>query len=462
MAKFDFNDSKLREHEVRLFPTLNTENRVKEPEMRATSAFLSMVRAVAEFGGEIIKKAGGPGGKAKNVRCFTEVSFLPDFPEDNDPSRPDGIIRRVYGKNEWIALVEVKVGSNPIDEDQVKKYLNWANTLNFDALITISNQISQPNGDPPYYYKKNIKKVKVQHFSWEGIHNIVHILCTKEKEIEDVDQKWMLQQFNKYLTDDNSKIIAPPSFGKNWHQVLKDIKATATTLKVTDSHLQDVIDHWYKFLRLASLKLGAKIGEDVKVRIPEKFKKDTDSLIKEECKQAIDKKELNGELIFPRMEDIRLSLNLSSKEITFSHKIFAPEEHKRDTRVNWIVRELKRNEKVPPKLRIIVDWKKKGLVTSEEYEKLNDGIVPLLQSKDKIKIDKDVMPRWFILEHEVALKGAQGKGSEKELQIILDGLENFYRLVQPITRILKKPKPLIKEDSIDDTNFEQDITDSNQ
>ena len=483
MTTFDFSDSALKRHEVRLFPTVGIKGE-KEAEMRATAALLAMVRAVAEFSQEIINKAGGPGGKVKNAQCFTEVSFLPDFPEDNDPARPDGIIRKVFGKKVWTALVEVKVGENQIDEKQVNTYLKWAKFLNFDALITISNQITKPNGDPPYSFKK-IKKVEVKHFSWEAIHSIAQFLCGKdesldEERIVDVDQQWMLEQFNHYLADENSKIIAPPTFGKSWHSILQHVKAN--TLNVHPDLVQDLVEHWLAFLRVASLRLGAKIGKEVRVRIPAKFKKDPAGLIKMECKQTIDTGFLTGELIFPKtvMDDIRLCLDLKKKELQLSHKIDAPEEGLRDTRVKWIINELKKLElkklelkklelkklelkklelmklelmklelmkleKVLKNLRIKVDWKKFELVTSELYGKLGDGIVPLLRGKGDKKIDKSVMPKCFILERETPLCGAPGKGSAQELKGVLDDLEDFYRLVQPINRPVKKPSPLAKD-----------------
>ena len=445
MASFDLNDPRLKRHEARLFPTIGIKGET-EAEMRATAALLAMVRSVAEFGKEIIGQTGGPGGKAKNVQCFTEVSFLPDFPEDNEPARPDGIIRREYGKKVWTALVEVKVGENRIDVKQVDTYLKWANSLNIDALITVSNQITRSSGEPPYKYNHQIKKVKVKHFSWEAIHSIVQVLCGKDEMIKDEDQQWMLEQFNLYLADENSKIIAPPTLGKSWHDVLKHVKAN--TLNVHKDLAQDLVEHWLAFLRVASLTLVAKIGKEVRVRIPGKFKKDPIGLIKMECKQTVDTGFLTGELIFPKtvMDAIRLCIDLKKKELQLSHKIDAPEEGRRDKRVNWMISELKRVKNVHSDLRIKVDWKEYGLVTSELFGKLGDGIIPLLRGKGDMQVGKDVMPRWFFLERETPLRGASGKGSAHELKGVLDDLEDFYRIVQPINRPVKKPPPIAKDE----------------
>jgi hypothetical protein len=443
MASYNFDDPKLKHREVRLFPTVGIKGET-EAEMRATAALLTMVRSVFEFGEIIIKQSGGPGGKAKNVHCYTEVSFLPDFPEDNEPARPDGIIYRKYGKKIWTALVEVKIGSNSINEKQIGTYLKWVKSLNFDALITISNQTTQPNGEPPYYCPKKYKKIKVKHFSWEKIHSIGQLLCAKDNRVSDVDQKWMLEQFNEYLADEKSKIIAQPTLGKSWHSVLKHIKAN--TINLHTDLAQNLVEHWFAFLRIASLKLGAKIGEDVRVRIPYKFKKNPTILIKTETKKTIETGKLTGELIFPEMNDIRLCVDIKKKELQISHKIDAPSDGRRDKRVKWIIREINKLKNVPSDLRIKVDWNEYGLVTSEVYEKLTDGIIPLLRGKADMQVGKNVLPRWFCLEHETLLQGARGKGSEQELIGILDDLENFYRLVQPINRPVKKPQPIQKDE----------------
>ncbi|TKJ40673.1 hypothetical protein CEE37_06840 [candidate division LCP-89 bacterium B3_LCP] len=417
-----FNNSKLSDHEVRLFPSIYIRGE-KEPEMRATAALLAMVRAVSEFGGIIIKQTGGPGGKAKNVECLTEVSFLPDFPEDNDPARPDGIIRRKYGKKIWTAFVEVKVGKSEIDKMQVNKYLKWANSLDFDALITISNQITRPNGDPPYNYNRRIKKVKVKHFSWEKIHSIVQNLCGIEQNIEDLDQKWMLEQFDKYLADDNSRIIAPPSFGKHWHSVLKNAKQG--TLRTHKNQIQDVIQYWFAFLRVASFKIGAKMGQDVRIRIPRKYKTDSTGFINESCNKAIDTGYLIGELIFPGMKDIKISVNLRSTTLHLSHEVLAPQDGRRDRRVRWIIRELKKQGKIPKSIRIKIDWKQRGLITCEDYENLTEGINPLLRGEGNMQVSKDVMPKYFIIEYEKPLTAIRGKGSIEELRGVQKDLEDF-------------------------------------
>lgn len=62
----------LKNHEVRLFSSVNIASD-REAEMRATSAFLSTIKAVSEFGRTVIKAAGGHVG---NIECYTEVELI--------------------------------------------------------------------------------------------------------------------------------------------------------------------------------------------------------------------------------------------------------------------------------------------------------------------------------------------------------------------------------------------------
>ena len=441
MPQYKFEEEKAKHHEVRLFPTIGI--KTGEAEMRATSALLAMVRAVAEFGGAIIKKAGGPGGKGKNVQCFTEMSFCPDYPDHSKPIRPDGIIRRISAKKPWNALVEVKISDNPIKGEQVDSYLVLASSLKYQVLITISNQIALPNGDPPYKYTHHRTSVKVRHFSWEAIHSIIRMLCTKDKGIVDEDQKWMLEQFDQYLADANSGVIALPTLGDKWSDFLKHSKAQ--NLNVHTDSLQDVIKHWLAFLRVASMRMEAIIGQDVKVKIPRTFKDNPAGLILHKCQETIDNKcVLTGELDFPDIGGILFRLNLETKELQLSHKINVPKEGGQKKRVRFIVHELKKlGDMVPLHLRIKVGWKNLSLPTAAEYGELRDGsITRLLHDSNSAPIGGDATPKHFQLEHVTLLGKASGAKCVKHLESVFKALNEFYGLMKLIDHTGGKPNPL--------------------
>ena len=193
------NDVKLSKHETRLFPSdfIRSES---EAEMRATASLLAMVRAVSEFGREAIHRAGARHLMRGELRCYTEYTLDDGTPDKSKWPRPDGIIYFKSGKYEWKALVEVKVGNNSLDVEQINRYIYVARTHGIDAVITISNHAAQQNGSPPIDYNRRIRSVKVCHFSWEHLLSVAQMLAST-KAVKDKDQQWMLDEWIRYVTD---------------------------------------------------------------------------------------------------------------------------------------------------------------------------------------------------------------------------------------------------------------------
>jgi hypothetical protein len=97
-------------HPARLIPAVGI-GRGAEQEERATSALLAVLGIVPSFGKRILKYLGAPGGK---ITTYTEPHLET---RDGTSGIPDGLIHVQRGKSEWVALVEVKTGSNHLDSD---------------------------------------------------------------------------------------------------------------------------------------------------------------------------------------------------------------------------------------------------------------------------------------------------------------------------------------------------------
>ena len=266
----------LEGHEVRLFPSVHISS-TREAELRAASSLLAMVRAVSEFGRIVVRAAGGPGGR---IACYAEVSF-----KRGDPPlktvRPDGIIRVVRGNTQWSALVEVKVGDSPLDPEQIDIYHKLAGEEGVDALVTISNQAALPNGRPPVALDgRRLRRVPVVHLSWERLLAEARLL-SNQKEVEDPDQHWMLDEWIKYVAAEESRIIDPPSLGVYWSVVLQAAKEQK--LSAVSSQLTDVTEHWDAFLKKLALRLRAKMGADVQRRTSRADVKNPDGRISNAC-----------------------------------------------------------------------------------------------------------------------------------------------------------------------------------
>jgi hypothetical protein len=115
----------------------------EEQEARATSACLAVLRAVPDFAYALVGDLGAPRGR---IQTFSEVRLK--HPEGG-VSRPDGAIVVQRGGKTWKALLEVKTGRRDLRTDQTNRYLDLARDHGFDAVVTISNEITARLEDVP-------------------------------------------------------------------------------------------------------------------------------------------------------------------------------------------------------------------------------------------------------------------------------------------------------------------------
>lgn len=415
---------KKKQHEVRLFPSSHISS-VREAELRATASLLAMVRAVSEFGRAVVRMAGGPAGK---LTCYTEVEFELEGEKGKGPvkRRPDGIIRVVRGKTEWKALLEVKVGNNPLDQDQFDIYHLLSIAEKFDALITISNQPAQLNGLPPLRVDgRRLRSVPVFHVSWERLFSEAQMLCRK-KAIQDSDQKWMLDEWIRYVDDDGSQIIAKPNLGKHWHDVLKS--ARTGDLHAASSYLEDVVRHWDGFLKKAALRLRAKLGVEVQPKIPRSDRHDPDGRIKRIHSSAIKSGQLSGILKIPdAVGDVWIDVFLLAKTVRYRVVLDPPTDGRQATRVNWLLRQLRSLSNVPDDLVVTVQWDQRGMLSQGSLRDLVEDGSSLLRDTNKASIPKNAFPKKFLINWTTSLQ--RGRSSEKALEGISVNLERFYRKV---------------------------------
>ena len=414
------HSDRLEGHEVRLFPSAHISS-TREAELRAAASLLAMVRAVSEFGRIVVRAAGGPAGR---ISCYTEASFEMGTSPTRSV-RPDGIIRVIRGKTQWSALVEVKVGDNLLDAGQVDTYHKLAGEGGFDALVTISNQASLPNGRPPMELdRRRLRKVPVVHLSWERLLAEAQVLSTK-KEIKDSDQHWMLDEWIKYITDDESRIIAPPSLGAHWGIVLQ--AAREHKLSTVPNQLTDVTEHWDAFLKKLAFRLRAKMGADVQRRTSRADVKDPGTRTKQMCAEALDSGILTGALkVRDAIGDIRLELMLQGKVVRYSVRFPAPSEGRTKTRLNWLLRKLPIDD-LPKGLQVRVEWNRRGLYTEAPIDALQDGPMPIMTGPDHAAISTDAEPRFFVLSWTMGLATGRGRAGARVLASITDGVERFYR-----------------------------------
>lgn len=382
----------LKDHEVRLFSGVSITSD-REAEMRATSAFLSITKAVSEFGRAIIKASGGPAG---NIECYTEVKLTDSSKKD---SRPDGVICVTRGKKEWKALVEVKVGSNDLNQEQFDRYHNLAKEYDFDALITISNQAALPNGFPPLKVDlRRAKGVPVHHFSWERLLSEAQLHSWQSK-VSDEDQQYMLNEWIRYVNDSGARIIVAPKVGAYWSDILT--AATSDQLSSNKKGLEEFVSTWCGFLRIQAFRLRALLGENVEVRHRGEEKKKPDLYSKRLVSEAITGNRVRSFLNIPHTAgDLELVIDLRSRRVFFEVHITPPSDKTSRGQLSWIINQLKKIDSAPQEQSLIVEWKKRGVISKASLLGVNENRDALLLDMEKNQIPKGIEIKRFKIQWE--------------------------------------------------------------
>ncbi len=440
MAIFD-GDLDHVENEVRLFPSLRISSD-REAEQRATAALLAMIKGVAEFGRAVVKLAGGPGGK---ISCYTEVCF-PPFEPDGPQPRPDGIIRAVWGKQSWKALVEVKVGDTPLEQVQFDVYQRLAREHGFDALITVSCQAAQADGLPPLNVDgRRLRSMPVVHLSWDQLLTEAQVL-TQRHGIADTDQEWMLSEWIRYVLDENSRIIQPPQLGQHWPEILK--AAREASLPSVAKYLGELVESWEGFLKKEAFRLRAKLGVDVHVHIPLRERKEPEARFKRLYGDVLERSHLDGTIRIPdAASDVMLDVNLQARVVRFSVELESPAEGRQQTRVNWLVRQL-RGTDTPQDLVVKIDWDRKGLFSQANAAQVQQESACLFRDGRNQIIPAETMPRRFILEWTRPLQNNRGRSTTQVLKGISDELEAFYRRVVQSLESYVAPAPKLPKETV--------------
>ena len=424
------------EHEVRLFPSVHISGE-REAELRATAALLAAMRAVSEFGRKIVRLANAPAGQ---LSSYTEIPFK-SAEAGGAELRPDGVIVAERGKTRWMAFVEVKVGAADLDQQQIDKYHRLARNEGANALITVSNQPARPDGTPPLTIDRR-RNVPVMHFSWERLLSEAQVLSRK-KEVSDPDQKWMLDEWIRYVEDTDSRIIVPPDLGPKWREVVKAARTSALDQSVPE--LQDVARYWVGYLRKAAFRLRAKLGVDVEVRLSRKEREDSEL----QAQNSVNVREgiLTGVLRIPDAAgDITIRVILASRSVQYAVKVAAPTEGRQMTRVNWLSRYLKVDNLPTGELLTTIDWNARGLVTSAPARDYLEETSRLCVDKSGVRVPKDASPRFFQVVWTTSLSSGRGRSTAPILEGVSNGLEEFYhKVVQEIVPFVPKAPRLDAE-----------------
>ena len=407
---------------ARLIPTGKMTQ--QEQERRATSVFLAVLPMVPSFAKAVLTDVGAPGGK--QITTFTEVRLKG---ADGKVHIPDGAIRVQRGNKTWTCLVEVKTGNAAIDTDQVERYLELARLNDFDAVLTISNQIRSDPKELPYKVNKvKVGRLAICHISWWRVLTEA-VIEHRFKGIDDAEQAWLLNELVRYLDDPKSGAGGLDGMGDSWVQVRQG--ARHETLRATDEGVLAVAARWQQFTEYLCLHLSQELGVDVKNRRSRGA--GAKERVKECARQLADEGTLTASFRVPdAVGPIDICANLKTRRVTTSVELPAPKDVKRPlAKINWLLRQVK---EAPEDLRLETRFANTSRTASALLERCREEPERLLLDDDP-KRD----PRGFVVGRSMPIGSKNGLGQGSFIGETRRQAADFYRdLVQDLS--LPRPK----------------------
>lgn len=395
-------------HEARLIPTSGI-NGAEEQERRATSALLAVLSAVREFGRGFVKPFGAPSG---TIECFIEVPFI----LGERRLYPDGLIRVTRGTKTWTALVEVKTGPNQLGSEQLENYLDIAREQNYDAVLTISNEIPAVAGQHPTKVdKRKLKKVSLHHLSWSQV--LAEAVMQKEfRGVADPDQAWILGELIRYLEHRKSGALEFDDMGEAWVGVRDQV--AAGTLRVSDKGITEVVARFDALLRFASLQLGRQLGTEV---VPALSRKEAaDPLVRAQAlaQSLCTTGELSGAIRIPGTAGLLVvTADLRAGKVTCYVDVDAPKEGRATTRVNWLLRQLK---DAPNATRV------EAFVAHARGSQAAELLGGVRENPASLVMDPTKELRSFRLAVSSTLGTKRGRGRGSFIDSVLTSVDGFY------------------------------------
>ena len=307
-------------------------------ERRITSAALAGLMAVEPFGKRLLKLVGAPTTKRAKIICFTEVVF--QGARKDDQSRPDGLILVELGSRTWSALVEAKVGSAALGQDQVENYLDLAKAHGVNAVITISNQFApRPDHHPLQVGKAKTKSVELYHWSWMSIISEATLLA-EHIGVDDKDQSYILTELIRYLQDPSSGVVTATTMGSGWKDVCAAVQNDEPLRKSSDSVMSAVGD-WHQLLRYMALRLSLLVGHGVSAHMTRAHAQDPKLRLKDEIASLVQDHRLVAEFDIPHAAArLKLTADHRRRTISVSMRLKAPTDKKRSSAlVTWALKQ---------------------------------------------------------------------------------------------------------------------------
>ena len=332
---------------ARLFPILPESKK----EEKATSMLLSVFTMVPDFASAVLEEVGAPIGKRAKISCFTEVSFKGMKPS----SRPDGLIVVESSRGTWAALVESKIGSSEVTEDQLTDYIDVAKAQGFDAVITISNQFAgDPSHHPLSLSRTKRKGVGLFHFSWLAITSKA-LLLIDSKSVTDAEQSFVMRELVRYMQSNKTGMSHALSMSKEWKWLCNEVHQGHSIPK-SSTDLSAAAADWFQLLRFLSIKLSLAVGEPCSTYLQKKHLSDAGVRVQDTICGFAKTQSFVGEIKIPNAASrLAIATSLVRKTIDLIVRVETPKDVKQQrSAINFVLSQLKGS--VADDITVVVNW----------------------------------------------------------------------------------------------------------
>jgi len=232
---------------ARLFPSGNTID-----ENQTTSIFLASLQAVKEYREELLVNI----AINKITNRNTKLHVYTEIYNEDKTERIDGLIVLTSGKNnpviEWIAFVESKVKHQPIEQEQIERYIKFGRDIGVNTIITISNEMTTSPYESPITTTK-ARNFNLYHWSWTYL-KVMSTRLLRTGIIEDEDHIFILGELRRYF-DTHKHILNFTHMGKKWAEASICIHETPLGKKVSKDVLGDIVNAYKQEEKDVSLQL---------------------------------------------------------------------------------------------------------------------------------------------------------------------------------------------------------------
>ncbi|MDP9067403.1 MAG: stress response protein [Actinomycetota bacterium] len=410
---------------ARLIP-ISSASGIEAQERRAASALLAVISAVPEFGRSLLKPLGATAGK---IEAFVEVPFKL---ADGRSIRPDGILVISRGATSWGVIVETKVGSASLEKDQIDAYLDLAQELKFNAVLSISNHyVTSSTAYPIEVDRRKAKRIALHHWSWIDV--LTEAVVQKQhRGVSDPDQAYILNELIRYLSDPRSGAVSFSSMGPSWIKV-KD-GAREQTLRKTDADVAAIAGRWDDLVRYLGLELTKDLGRDVK-QVLNKDERTPTARHGALKTSLAERGLLYADLQVPDAGTMHIVADLRARQVSVSTDIDAPREGRSKGRVSWLLRQL---QNAPENLKV-----EARLARSQAT--LAASLAEARTTPERLHPEQPREIRQFglTLTRNMGLKRDAGKGSF--IDSVLETTKDFYGEVLQNLRPWKASPPKLQK-----------------